>query len=230
MKKKIISILLAMMAIAVFAGCSPQSVPTPEETAAQGEQEIPPEQSEEPSDAAMEEPTGEESPAPEGEVEALAGETVFGKVKNVVGNEVELELAKPPFEIGTPGDDGSMGGITGSASGATSQQVIVNENRDSAQLSEDAGASAEGGNDSVSFSVATEDGVVQTFGGGENGEKMELEYTGESKSIIIPAGVEIVNMIGGETTMDAVKKGSVLMLTVDESSGTPTATSILIME
>lgn len=227
MKKKIIGILAAVLVFAAFAaGCSQQA--TPEETgtpATQEQQESPsPSSSEEPENTASGEPAGEESPAPGEQAEVIPGETFFGKVKSIVGNEAELELAKPPFDINTEGTDGGAGGAASASSG---QQSIVIDDGGSVQKADEAGADP--GDSSVAVYGSTEDGQVFSIGG-EDGEKMELEYTGESKNILIPAGVEIINLTGGEATLDAVKKGSVLMVTVDESSGTPTATSIMIME
>ncbi len=130
-----------------------------------------------------------------------------------------MEVAKPPFDMNASTDVG-----TGSGGGTTQ---VYSTSEDSVSFSADNSDIAAG--ESVTFSISGEDGGITTFGG-DGGEKMELEYTGESKSVIIPAGVDIVNLIGGEATLDAIKKGSVLMLTVDDSSGTPTASSAMIME
>ncbi|MEG0239078.1 hypothetical protein [Anaerorhabdus sp.] len=54
----------------------------------------------------------------------------------------------------------------------------------------------------------------------ENEAKMELEYTGESISLIVPTGVEIFDFIkGGELKLTDMKEGSVITITKDEKTG-----------
>ncbi len=221
MKKKIIGILAAVIAAVTFAGCSAQAEPAAGVSAA-------------PEETAAATPGGTEAAAPEGtegnaaleyDGEVLAGESIFGKVKSIVGNEIELELANPPFEMGAPGEGGAAG------ADVKQRAVTITEGDDGGvQVSEaEAGEVPKGAvrdEQSATYAVTTEGGQVHIVGG-EDGEKMELEYTGESKSVIIPAGVSITSMVG-EATIDAVKKGSVLMLMVDAKTGT--ATSVMIME
>ena len=56
-------------------------------------------------------------------------------------------------------------------------------------------------------------------GGGKAMErpKTELEYTGEEKDFTIPAGAPITGADGQNETMEAIQKGSVLILNLDEA-------------
>lgn len=54
-------------------------------------------------------------------------------------------------------------------------------------------------------------------GGAEN--RIELEYTGETKSLTIPTGVEIYKSNGEEVQLSSVKKGEVISIMVNKKSG-----------
>lgn len=54
-------------------------------------------------------------------------------------------------------------------------------------------------------------------GGATN--RLELEYTGETKSFTIPAGVKIYKSTGVEVELSSVKKGEVISIMVDKQSG-----------
>ena len=55
---------------------------------------------------------------------------------------------------------------------------------------------------------------------------MDLEYTGESESYTIPAGVKIIGINGNEEQLSAIKKGSVLAITKDDATGAVTTINI----
>lgn len=154
------------------------------------------------------------------------GETYFGKVKSIVGNEIEIELAKPPFEAPEGGGEGGEG------SGGAFVEHSVTIHKDDEGIAEvrdgDTGAQIDAAG--AVFAVDGGDGNVQYFGGVGEGEKMELEYTGETKSFTVPAGADIVSMIGGEAKLDAIKKGSVVMVTAPKDEANGTVSSIMIME
>ena len=242
MKKKTIWIVVMVMVImiAMITGCSAHTdpaAPVPPE----GSSSAAPEGS-----AAPEETEGAQSPgSPDTESvenagvaddgEAVGVVPIFGKVKRIVGNEIELELAKPPFDIAAPGTGAAKeteGGGTPDSYVKSETRIFTEGDNGAVIMDEEAkdssDASEQSDEKSMTYFATGQDGQVHVFGG-EDGEKMELDYTGESKSILIPAGVDIVSL-AGEATIDAVKKGSVLMLMVDESSGTPMATSLTIME
>lgn len=53
----------------------------------------------------------------------------------------------------------------------------------------------------------------------EEENKIELEYTGEEKSLTLPAGVKIIDAKSGEEVpMSEIKEGTVLSVTFDEIS------------
>ncbi|MGL4374126.1 MAG: hypothetical protein ACRCS6_10105, partial [Turicibacter sp.] len=110
----------------------------------------------------------------------------FGKVEMVLGNEVSLKLAEPT-KLEDDGTDSEINledySITYSTDEAGNQVAMIG------------GSSGELGNEMnnngvgevISFSAEE----VESFKDSE-GMFDELEYSGESKSIIIPAGVEIL--------------------------------------
>lgn len=48
--------------------------------------------------------------------------------------------------------------------------------------------------------------------------KMQLEYTGDEKNIIVPAGAKITGQTGGEEQLDAIQKGSVIIIMMEHES------------
>ncbi|MDL2236901.1 hypothetical protein LJC56_03595 [Christensenellaceae bacterium OttesenSCG-928-K19] len=229
MKKILVMVLATLMVAATAIGCS--STPSPET-------EIPAEETPEATDSPSsqpEEPADASSEDPSAQTQEIEGESIFGKVKSIVGNEIELELAKPPFDMGKPveGIEGDAGSSTFSAS--TSQSIMIQGSEEDiangdASVTNESGALA----DTSGMAIVAEDenGNVQYFGGGMGeGQELELEYTGETKSILVPAGAEILSLIGTEGTLDSIKKGSVLMLTVDDmTKERATADSVMIWE
>ena len=115
----------------------------------------------------------------------------FGKVKTVVGNEIELELAKEPFS----------------------------EDDEEPKSEEEAGGS-------MAAATLTPSSTATSI---ENLPKMELEYTGETKSMTLPAGVSIMNK-GVEGDLSAIKEGSVVMIIASENGEDPIISSVNIWE
>ena len=92
------------------------------------------------------------------------------------------------------------------------------------------------GGDEVESSSGTEGGgmaaatLTEAVEGGDGAAqeapKMDLEYTGESESYTIPAGVKIIGINGNEEQLSAIKKGSVLAITKDDATGAVTTINI----
>ena len=57
--------------------------------------------------------------------------------------------------------------------------------------------------------------------------KLELEYTGETKELSIPAGLKIYDSVGQELKMSDLKEGNVLMVIQNEDGS---ISSIALME
>lgn len=233
--KKIITIVLAGILTVSLLGCSATAPaaeppaaeppateqPQKEETALSPEQSADAPESEAPASSAT--PDG----AQEQDANVQSSTSIFGKVKSIVGNEIELELAKPPFDMGVPeGEGGEMepGTVTEAAKSIT---VTVAEG-DMPEGAEGDGDTKEG--NVIGYEGA--DGSVQIVGGGGSENKMELEYTGETKNIIIPTGIDILSILTGKTAkLEDIKKGSVLMLSVDDANAErSSAQSVTIME
>ncbi len=206
--KKMITVILAGVLATTLWGCStgaPAVTPQPEPT-----QEVAQEQN-------AEGEQGEAAPP-----DAQKTTNIFGKVKNIVGNEIELELANPPFEMGEP-DAGTEEGASIAMTPATT--VMVDEEA----LPEGADSDGDG---EITISVADGDGSVNVVDGASGGNKMELNYTGETKSVIIPTGIDIMSVLTGKSAkLEDIKKGSVLLLTVDDAQAERmNAQNITIME
>ena len=119
---------------------------------------------------------------------AQLGEKIYGRVKSVIGNEVEIELGNVPDWGGGNGDEDD----DKKKPGVPMVKVSEREN-------------PEGFED-----FYAPDPFSPIYG--ENGE-INLIYTGEGKTFTIQAGTEIRNTLGKTATLDEIKKGSVLMIT-----------------
>ncbi len=196
--KKILIVVMAglMMMTLISCGAKPQATP-----------EVP----------VTEEGSGEKNQEPNKEAEGSTqstGENIFGKVKNIIGNEVELELAKPPFEPNTVTEEGKEGMAVPAA--AVSGAVTVTE-KDVVISDEEAGG-MEGGANEVTVVASGADGSVQIIDRNSGGNSLELEYTGETKSVTIPTGIDIVSMLTGKNAkLEDIKKGSVLMVLLQDN-------------
>ena len=127
----------------------------------------------------------DEEPSDSGSNTAVPDEVFFGKVTSIIGNEVEIEMAL------LPDWNGGKGIKPGDKKGSSQEKTAIREN-------------PEGQEDY--YAPDPEDSIF-----GEDGE-INLTYTGESKTLTIPAGVNIRNILGGEATLKEIKKGSVVMI------------------
>lgn len=64
--------------------------------------------------------------------------------------------------------------------------------------------------------AATETVPAQEGGEGMEQPKIDLEYTGEEKEFIVPAGAPILGTGGQNETLQSIKKGNVLLLNLDK--------------
>lgn len=114
----------------------------------------------------------------------------FGKVKEVVGNEVELEIA--------------------------SREVLGMVDEDSEEAESDEPIAAVGMTPATPGDAPSNEEVVS---GDANEEKMKLEYTGEVESVIIPGGVAVVDLrTGKDGKISDIKDGSVVIVYTDSTS------------
>lgn len=125
----------------------------------------------------------------------------FGKVKGMVGNEIEVEIAKnKEFDA--------------------AQQEAKEKNKDESEAPTVASSTTEA---SEGVKPASEPETGKT-------KKMELDYTGESKSFTLPAGLQIMGLGGVKADMKDIKEGSVLFITTSGSPEAPVIISIQILE
>ena len=114
----------------------------------------------------------------------------YGKVKSIVGNEIEIEIGTVPEETWNeeiPPEEKKKSHVP----------MVQIEERENPPGMEDI--------------IAPN---PPEYGGsifGENGE-INLTYIGESRTLIIPAGTDIRNRLGKKETLDSIKKGTVLMV------------------
>ena len=135
---------------------------------------------------------------------------VYGKVKSIIGNEIEVSLAKNPFELSEEELEALEGEIELEGGMEIGQAVTVTDSI--AAMPSD----VEGGN----FSLLI----------GEQ-EPLELEYTGETKSFTIPTGTTILNYLtGGEGSINDIKEGSVIAIAMDGEEDNQKVFAVDIME
>lgn len=206
--KKVIMIVLAALLLLSLAACSAPAGPA----------EAVPSQSQ---DAT----SGEGAPDANGDAED--GETLFGKVKSLVGNEVSLDLAKTPEGglAGAVGEDGAY-----SFTGKGGEGISITRSESAASGADEADGDSEGQKSkSQVIAVEGEDGQANiiTPSGSGDAPKMELEYTGESKDLTIPTGLPITDFFGNELKPSDLKEGNVLMVSFGQDGS---ISSILVME
>lgn len=131
---------------------------------------------------------------------------LFGKVSNAVGNELTLELANPPEGFDPAqmprrpaGDQGNPGAAPAGDDGGVLVQAAPG----------DSGKDNEG---EPKMGYVDEDGSMHDSAQ----EKIQLDYTGTSQDVTIPAGVPIMNLLGKTLKLNDLKPGSVLMITFDD--------------
>lgn len=125
----------------------------------------------------------------------------MGQVKDIVGNDVTL----------------SLGNLMIENDGGDNQAMMVDENGN--QIPVEGDISPDPGSQMVLIPMPDDsENSGDTTEGGEI-EKLPIEFTGDVRDFTIPAGAKILNGVGKEITLDSVKKGSLVQLIINESSG-----------
>lgn len=128
---------------------------------------------------------------------------IYGKVKNIVGNEIEFELAKDPGK----------------------EIKAVDKDKDDKEKEK---------KDEIPASMTTkamsgDEGKKVSVGDIEKNEPLvDLEFTGDVKTILIPTGVDI-NVLSGRSGegINTIKEGTYLKIAVDDNkSENPTVLSV----
>ena len=140
-------------------------------------------------------------------------EMIFGKVQSIVGNEITIALGTLP---GGEGNDENGDGETGPH---TVQGFSMGE------------APGAGEGPVVGGGPGASEGPTLNIGGrvirpGQESD-IELEYTGETKTLIIPAGAEIHSAMGS-ATLEAINKGSVLNIELNTEGEIPIVERVMI--
>lgn len=125
----------------------------------------------------------------------------FGRVKNVTGNEIEVELA---------GYDEFL----------EAEEEYINE------LNKEEGGKAQMTDTTAPISSDDAAAIDNNSVGG-----VELEFTGETKSFTIPAGSKVVSLITQkEAPVTDVKKGSILIINAKDNADSSTASVVSILQ
>lgn len=122
---------------------------------------------------------------------------IYGKVKSIVGNEIEFELAKDPEKD-----------IEGVYKEETDDKGEVKEEIAAAITTPSTEAIKEGEENKVSV------GEIE-----KNEPLIELEFTGDIKTMIIPTGTDI-NILSAKSGegLSVIKEGTYLMISVDDNT------------
>lgn len=121
--------------------------------------------------------------------EAESYTAVYGKVKKVIGNEIDLSLAKDPYANMEEGDEEE----------SDAPQNVPAAMADSIELAP--------GVDPGSLGI--DESLIKAP------EGMDLEYTGEEESYTLPTGVSVMNYkTYSEGSVNDIKEGSVVCLRV----------------
>lgn len=156
--------------------------------------------------------------------------TYLGKVKKIVGNEIEIELAKDQDVSGQgsklPEGVQFQESIGGDSDSASEDGVM--------QLGDGEGVgiddSVDGFQDSISIEPSEGEEVFQLGDSGDN-EKLELEYTGETIKITIPTGANIFDMrSGSDSKLSAIKTNSIIRVFAKGTKESPMVQSVDIVE
>ena len=159
-----------------------------------------------------------------GGTDARTVEILYGKVKSLVGNSLTLDLAKQPEGDGTSTviPEGAVPDGYEAAIGS-SKSVTITDSGDAGGSESEGDGGSEGG--IGYFAEDTNGNIVQISP--EDMPKLELEYTGETKELSIPAGLKIYDSVGQELKMSDLKEGNVLMVIQNEDGS---ISSIALME
>ena len=111
-------------------------------------------------------------------------ELLYGRVSEVAGNELTLDLAKLPGE-----DEATSAPENADGEVAAAVMAPAMEAGEAGEAGGQAGAS----------------------------ERTELDYTVESKSVVIPGGLKIIGASGEEKQLTDIQKGSILGVFVNEN-------------
>lgn len=120
----------------------------------------------------------------------VAGKLIYGKVKSIIGNEIEIEIGTIPDWDGGYGDEG----ITPEDKKKPGVSTVKVKEKENPEGMED---------------YYAPDPNSSIFG---KDREINLNYTGESRTLIIPAGTDIRDTLGKKAVIDSIKKGTVLMI------------------
>lgn len=133
----------------------------------------------------------------------------LGTIQSIAGNEIELALAKIPEEL-KPGAAGERNNGKENGNGVSGE-----------------GENYVGGITDIPEGKDRSDTAPDQVEGDKKSLASMLEYTGENKSFVIPAGVQLTNMTGGSANISDLNKMNVLMITVNKKDNAVISCEIL---
>lgn len=131
--------------------------------------------------------------------EATSIKTFVGQISDKIGNDITV----------------SLGNLVLDNNEGTNETVIYDGNGDPKPYDGD-GSEPDG---EMIMIPAPEDESSNDSTSTAPIEKLPIEFTGEVRSFTVPAGAKILNSLGKEVNFDAVKKGSLVQMVVNESTG-----------
>lgn len=129
--------------------------------------------------------------------------TYLGKVKKIVGNEIEMELAKDQ-DVSANGSNLPEG---------VQFQESIEAPSDGGGMDINSFVDNGEGNfqESINMTPADGSGSISLSDSDMGDEKLELEYTGETIKITIPTGANIFDMrSGSDSKLSAIKTNSII--------------------
>ncbi|MDZ4993695.1 hypothetical protein GNF80_12050 [Clostridium perfringens] len=202
--KKYLALVLSVLAITVMVGCSSN------DTSKENGQDINSSKDNISQDESKQNKNSEET-------------TYLGKVKKIVGNEIEMELAK----------DQDVSANDSNLPEGVQFQESIEAPSDGGGIDADSFVDNGEGNFQGSINMAPADGSGSiSFSDSDMGdEKLELEYTDETIEITIPTGANIFDMrSGSDSKLSAIKTNSIIKVFAKGTKEAPIVQSIDIVE
>lgn len=129
--------------------------------------------------------------------------TYLGKVKKIVGNEIEMELAKD--------QDVSANGSNLPEGVQFQESIEAPSDGGGMDINSFVDNGEENFQESINMTPADGSGSISLSDSDMGDEKLELEYTGETIKITIPTGANIFDMrSGSDSKLSAIKTNSII--------------------
>ncbi|MEG1745093.1 MAG: hypothetical protein RR215_05850 [Ruthenibacterium sp.] len=120
--------------------------------------------------------------------------------------------------VSAPAEDAAKEGSTsyfGKISSVAGNEIEINLAKEPEMPEQTESAPQEKGETVAAATMTPATTTGQTDGGAAN--RVEVEYTGEMKAFVLPAGMSIQDAVGNEKQLSDIKKGSIMNIFADEN-------------